>query len=364
MIKTTAIKHQGQPYLSVVWDTGRRCNYDCTYCEATRHNNYSTPKPFEEFKETFDFIRAWADLYNTRRKNPTPISISFTGGEPTANPNFWKLIDYIKSTPDQYFLSLTTNGAWGKKSSKTIIENFGGVTISYHAEADKKLKDNVIRNIQELAKTDINLQVNVMLHVDYWDETLEVYQSLKAQGIVCNPRPIGDGNIVRKGWFVDSDGTNRRTSHEYTIEQQTWFWSEMGVSEIPTNAAEGNQLGRKCCANIPLEGKVDNKWQPIKLIDTNFKDWYCMVDWFFLYIDQETQDVYHHQTCKAFYEKTKGPIGNLQNSEKMLTDLKERLSQKIVPSIICPNSRCGCGMCVPKAQTIEDFNLLQEAIIL
>jgi MoaA/NifB/PqqE/SkfB family radical SAM enzyme len=364
MIKTSAIKTTNIPTLSVVWDTGRRCNYDCSYCEATRHNNFSKPKPFEEFKKTFDFIKDWAGIYNLRRKNPSNPGISFTGGEPTANPNFWKLIDYIRSFPEHYYLSLTTNGAWDKKYSKKIIENFGGVTVSYHAEADETLKKNVIRNIKELAQSTINLQVNVMLHVDYWDETVQVYKDLKEQGIICNLRPIGDGSIVRKGWFIDTDGRNRRTSHEYTIEQQTWFWKEMGLKEIPTNVSEGNQLGRKCCGNIPLEGKVDGNWQPIKLIDTHFKNWHCMVDWFFLYIDQETQNVYHHQTCKAFYDNTTGPIGNLTNSDQILSELKERLSEPVIKSIVCPNTRCGCGMCVPKAQTLEDFKILQESIIL
>jgi MoaA/NifB/PqqE/SkfB family radical SAM enzyme len=363
MIKTSAIRNVNKSNISVVWDTGRRCNYDCTYCEATRHNNYSKPKPFEEFKNTFDFIREWESAYNSKRKNPRLSDISFTGGEPTANPNFWQLIDYIRSFPENRYLSLTTNGAWSKKYSKKIIENFGGVTVSYHAEADKSLKDSVIQNILELSKTNITLQVNVMLHVDHWEETVQVYNMLKQKGIVCNPRPIGDGGIVRKGWFIDSDGTNRRTSHEYSIEQQKWFWNEMGIAEIPLNAAEGNQLGRKCCANIPLEGKVDGQWRPIRLIDTHFKDWYCMVDWFFLYIDQETQDVYHHQTCKAFYENTTGPIGNLKDSGKMLDQLKNRLSLKEIPYIVCPNNRCGCGMCVPKSQSFEDFRLLQESII-
>jgi hypothetical protein len=87
-----------------------------------------------------------------------------------------------------------------------------------------------------------------------------------------------------------------------------------------------------------------------------------MVDWFFLYIDQETGDVFHHQTCKAFYEKTTGPIGNLSNSQEMLDGLAARLSRKEIVPIICPNKRCGCGMCVPKAQSIDDFKLLTQGI--
>ena len=361
MIETTAIRNINDESLSIIWDTGRRCNYDCTYCEATRHNNHSQHKTLEEFKHTFNFIKQWHDEYNTRRRNPAMAFINFTGGEPTANPNFWKLVDYVKQYPD-YGLCLTTNGAWHKKYSKKIIENFKLVTVSYHAEAHPSLKENVIENIIELFNNGMKLQVNVMLHVDYWDETVAVYKDLKSRGINCHPRPIGDGNIVRKGWFVDSDGTNRRTSHEYSIEQQQWFWNEMGIEKTTTDPAEGGQLGRACCGSKALEGKVNGQWQTVKLVNTQFEDWYCLVDWFFLYIDQETGNVFHHQTCKAFFEKTSGPIGNLDNANKMILDLKQRLSKKEITPIICPNKRCGCGMCVPKAKDFEDFKKLQQEI--
>lgn len=362
MIKTTAIRNINNEMFSVIWDTGRRCNYDCTYCEATRHNNTSPHKPLDEFVDTFKFIKRWHNTYNSRRLNSTGMYINFTGGEPTANPNFWNLVDYIKQQPGSCTLGLTTNGAWAKKYSAKIIKDFNSVTVSYHAEAHVSLKENVIENIIELSKSNINLQVNVMLHVDYWDETVAVYNDLKSKGIKCAPRPIGDGSIVRKGWFIDSDGTNRRTSHEYSIEQQQWFLNEMGISELPTGAAEGNQLGRACCGGRPLEGKVKEQWQPIKLVNTEFEDWYCMVDWFFLYIDQETGNVFHHQTCKAFYEKTTGPIGNLSDTNKMLDDLNIRLSKKDIVPIICPNRRCGCGMCVPKAKSIDDFKIMQQGL--
>jgi len=363
LIKTTAIKNLNEnEAFSIIWDTGRRCNYDCSYCEATRHNNFSKHKPLEEFKQTFDFINEWHSLYNARRKTSTGVYINFTGGEPTANPNFWDLVDYIKQQTGTYRLGLTTNGAWSKKYSNKIVENFESVTVSYHAEAHDSLKQNVIDNILMLAETSIRLQVNVMLHVDYWDETVQVYNDLKGRGIKCAPRPIGDGNIVRKGWFIDSDGTNRRTSHEYTVEQQQWFWNEMGVKEAPKEVAEGDQMGRACCGGRSLAGKVDGLWQPIKLVQTKFEDWYCLVDWFFLSIDQETGEVYHHQTCKAFFEKTRGAIGNLSNTQAMLDGLKSRLSQKEVTPIICPNKRCGCGMCVPKAESLEDFKIMQQGL--
>jgi hypothetical protein len=87
-----------------------------------------------------------------------------------------------------------------------------------------------------------------------------------------------------------------------------------------------------------------------------------MVNWFFLYIDQETNNVYHHQTCKATYDGAPGPIGSLDDTEKMFDELKIYL--KNPTPIVCPNQRCGCGMCIPKAKNLEDFTVLKESIII
>ena len=361
MINTTAIRTVNKDGFSVIWDTGRRCNYDCTYCEATRHDNHSIHKSLEEYKETFKFIDQWVTMYDHHKLYKTSTNINFTGGEPTANPNFWELIDHIKQHNSSYKLSLTTNGAWGEIYCQKVLDNFDGVTISYHAEADQKQKDRVLNNIILLSKTNIWLQVNVMLHVDYWDETVRVYEKLKSLGINCKPRPIGDGNVVRKGWFVDTDGTNRRTSHTYSAEQQAWFFNAVGIDKTSESSEEGNQIGRSCCGSRLLEGKVNSEWKPITFINTNFKNWYCMVNWFFLYIDQETNLVYHHQTCKATHNGAPGPIGLLDNTEELLSNLKTYLANP--EPIVCPNQRCGCGMCIPKAESLEDFTVLKESII-
>jgi len=222
MIKTTAINSLKKDPMMVTWDIGRRCNFDCTYCESTRHDIVSPYTPFEELKNTFEFIKNWTTIYNTHRKDKLKLILILPGGEPTIKPRFFgKLIEYIRADSEPYFLSLTTNGSWGKKYSEKIINNFNGVTISYHAEASENYKKRTINNILELSKTDLWLQVNVMLHVDHWQETTDVCDLLKENNIRYNPRPIGDGNQDRTGWFTDNDGSKRRTSHTYKTEQKS-----------------------------------------------------------------------------------------------------------------------------------------------
>ena len=207
----------------------------------------------------------------------------------------------------------------------------------------------------------MRMQVNVMLHTDYWEDTVNTYEALKALGIKVNPRPIGDGGVERTGWFVDADGTNRRTSHPYTQEQQQWFFNEMGLTGTVEEIRQGTQMGRACCGGRCLQGKVEGEWQEVKLVNTEFKDWNCMVDWYFLHIDQHTGEVYHHQTCQALPDKQRGAIGNLKDSDQLLAELEERL--KNPKPIVCPNLRCGCGMCIPKAKDANDFDQLWQSIV-
>jgi hypothetical protein len=121
---------------------------------------------------------------------------------------------------------------------------------------------------------------------------------------------------------------------------------------------EGAQLGRVCCGGRCMEGKVDNGWQPVNLIDTNFKDWYCSVNKYFLHIDNETELVYHHQTCQAKFEKGRGSIGSLTDTESIYKYVEQNKNN----TIICPNLRCGCGMCVPKAEDKNEYDSLMRSI--
>jgi len=340
--------------MMVTWDLGRRCNLDCTYCSASRHNNYSKPASLDSLLSTFDFIKKYTEIYNSKRKYHLTTNIDFTGGEPTVNPNFWDLVKEIKLSDKSFGLGLTSNGTWPEKDIEKIVDYIKGITVSWHAEADVKIKKRVLHNILKLKENNIWLQVNVMLHSNYFEEALKVCDFLEENDIKFNPVPIGDGTIERSGWFIDEDGKSRRTSHTYSEEQQKWFFEKMKISaEMASVMKEGCELGRKCCGGRCLVGKIEDQWQNITLVENKFENWKCMVNWFFLHIDQETGLIYHHQTCQATHGKKTGSIGKLDESHVVLTDLKNRLDSP--DPIICPNKRCGCGMCVPKAKENSDF---------
>ena len=53
----------------ITWDLGRRCNYDCTYCPVTRHDNFS---PHTNIKVLKDAVDALSEIGK-------PVRLSFTG---------------------------------------------------------------------------------------------------------------------------------------------------------------------------------------------------------------------------------------------------------------------------------------------
>ena len=339
-----------EPFV-ITWDLGRRCNYDCSYCPPHRHDNFSPHFSLEELKSTAEFLFEYIDLISTYRKSKE-FCISFTGGEPTVNPNFIKFSLYlIEKYQEKYkdkfslFLDLTTNGSISKKIVNFVIENFNHVTVSYHPEANDILKKQVIDNIRFFNFSKIKIKVNVMFHVDYFSECIELCQTFDLENIKYVPRIIGET-------------TNSKYSHidRYTKSQKEWFENYWGLKM--------NQNIRPCCGNRTMGLCGSNGTVESKVVNSReFKDWYCSVNWYFLHIDQQLDAVYTHQTCQATFNKIRGPIGKISKWEDIISDLKYKIDSKNVPIIVCPNKICGCGLCTPKSKTIDILQNSMESVL-
>ena len=73
-----------------------------------------------------------------------------------------------------------------------------------------------------------------------------------------------------------------------------------------------------------------------------------MINWYFLYIHQEIDQVWHHQTCQVNMEGDLGPITSISDWETYNNKLEAQM-QSGIPYIRCPKTHCGCGLCVPKS---------------
>lgn len=119
----------------------------------------------------------------------------------------------------------------------------------------------------------------------------------------------------------------------------------------------GLKIGRPCCGSRTMCLYSEGESKKSKFVDfREFKGWHCSVNWFFMHIEQQTDSVFHHQTCQAQFGQTRGPIGKLSEGKKILDDLRHNLKNKSMPTIICPKHTCGCGLCAPKSIDKQKYN--------
>ena len=362
----------------VTWDLGRRCNYDCTYCPTTRHDNFSPHATLEQLTRNADFLFEYVDLYMQYRDFKF-ASISFTGGEPTVNPKFIEFVQYLKNEYDNKYknrwkanFALTSNGAMSEKMANAVMENMKHITVSYHAESDQKLKDQVRQRILQFKENEIakqgncSISVNVMFHAEYFDECKELCEFLDEHKVRYSPRVIGE-----------EPNSSESFAHKYNEEQLDYmrnFWKirnqnlnvERETSDQLSAAGKktsetktlGMAIGRPCCGQRQMCLSNQGQSRMATFVDLReFKGWHCSVNWFFLHIEQQTDKVFHHQTCQAKFDGTRGHIGRLGRggAKIILDDLKNKLETKTMPTIICPRHVCGCGLCSPKSKYKENY---------
>ena len=358
----------------VTWDTGRRCNYDCSYCPVTRHDNFSKHATLDELKANTDFLYEYIDLHMKYRDFKF-ASISFTGGEPTVNPNFIPFIQYLKKEYEAKYsnswkanFALTSNGAMGEKMATKVMENMRHITVSYHAESNEKLKkqvrDRLLQFHTQGPDYGLTLSVNVMFHAELFDECKSLCEFLDEHKIKYVPRIIGEER--------DSKPT---FAHKYNDEQLDYmknFWKnknaklndDVEAAKVLSAAGEkttekkklGMTVGRPCCGSREMCLSNKGVSRNATFVDLReFKGWQCSVNWFFLHLEQQTDSVFHHQTCQARFDGTRGPIGKISEGKKIIKNLRKQLKAKTMPTITCPRHTCGCGLCAPKSKYKENY---------
>ena len=360
------INHTRKEDFSVVWDLGRRCTYACTYCLDHRSNKTSPFVGLEELKKTLDGVVEYGQLMQQYRSYDLPIDLAFTGGEPTAHPDFFDFLIYAKEKYPFIRTNLTTNGCYTKRKAELVMKTCHSTTVSYHAEATEQEKKLVIDNIKLMYEKNYNFRINVMFHKDYWRECERLCNWLQKRNIRHTARPIGDSGNPKD----IEDGS----AHLYSKKQLDYFANQWERKKPKNNspkkdvmnmATRGrraeNAIGRPCCNGKCLSMKMGDKWESgFRVPSTNFNGWHCMVNWYFLYINSELDAVYHHQTCQVNLDGEVGPIGKASEFDTIIQSLRKKLRSGKMPVIRCPKFHCGCGLCAPKALHEKDATEIFE----
>lgn len=295
---TSAWPHQDQ--IKVEWNLGKRCNYDCSYCPDSIHDNYSPHTDINILERTVDRL---VELGK-------PLRISLTGGEPAVHPDIEDLFDYFKRK-SIFWVNLTTNGT---RPAKWYLDHemfFNHLVFSLHFEHDWQ---RVLRTINEFYDaTERDFFVNVMAHHDYMKDVRFVVERLKDVGIKYAVRRIrwteGDHNIFDDMRYDGKD-------LEWLIAQDATAMPNVSVDD--EYVVHANDI--------------------IKKKQNQFKGWTCnagieslMINW-----DGEV----HRATCRVG-----GSLGNIYDGTFVLP----------INPVICTRDWCTCAADIPLTK-INDQN--------
>lgn len=181
---TSSWPHQDQ--VKIEWNLGKRCNYDCSYCPAAIHDNFS---PHTDI----NILEAAVDRLSEIGR---PLRISLTGGEPCVHPDIEDFLEYLKRK-DVFWVNMTTNGTRPASWYLGMEMFWNHMIFSLHFEYDWQ---RVLRTInQYYDETEREFHVHVMAHHDHMDSVRKVVKEFESKGINYALRRIrwteGDHNV-------------------------------------------------------------------------------------------------------------------------------------------------------------------------
>lgn len=298
MYKITSVwPHQDQ--LKIEWNLGKRCNYDCTYCPSSIHDNYSPHTDINILESTVD------QLFKLNK----PLRISLTGGEPCVHPDIEDLLDYMKRK-NVFWINLTTNGTRGYRWYLDNEMFFNHLVFSLHFEQEyTRIVDTILKYYDETEK---DFFVNIMAHHNYIPQVKSVVKKFNELGIKYAIRRIrwteGDHNV-----FDDL---------RYNGQDLEWILSNDATAK-PNCRVDDNQIIH---ANDVIKKHLNQ-----------FKGWSCnagieslMINW-----DGEV----HRATCRVG-----GSLGNIYNGTFVLPN----------DPIICTRDFCTCAADIPLTKIKND----------
>ncbi len=286
-----------QESIKVEWNLGKRCNYDCSYCPSSIHDNTSPHTDIEVLKATVDKLASIGK----------PIRLSFTGGEPTVHPKFRELVQYARHLGVTW-ISVTTNGTLPFEFYASLpVDQY---VFSIHFEYDWM---RVVRTVQDLAEhTKIKLMGQIMAHHDMMPMVKAVRQVLNNDQIP---------NTVRRIRWTQGDH-DLFDDMRYHPDDLIWIREQDAT-------VQGN-----CVLHEDSREHIMHANDVIKLHLNKYKDWTCYAGIESLMINWDG-DV-HRATCRVG-----GSLGNIYQGTF------------IVPSdpVSCTRDWCTCAADIPLTKT-------------
>jgi pyruvate-formate lyase-activating enzyme len=354
------------PSFLLDWELTKLCNLDCSYCASGIdgcHDNTTSHPPLDECLRTIDFMYKYVDEY-TKYKKPSQrkVVLNVYGGESLFHPNIVEILEACKEKYQQYkdnwylTITCTTNGIVGKNQWARIVPLVDVFTVSYHSENLPKQKQQYQDNVLYLKEQSKRFKCVIMMHnnIEYFEDGQSMIEFCQTHNIQYVAKPLDNTGPewtytepqfqVLKNFWVSQSSTLNRVDYKKTID---------AVGN--TDQVHSINEGRPCCGGRKLSLNGDLKSFVTFVPKQGFEGWSCSVNWFFLFVQQLTGNVYTNKDCRMSTSGIVEPLGNLKDSDQIINTLHKQLETGTMPIIQCKKQICLCGICAPKAETKEDF---------
>jgi len=207
----------------ILWDITRRCNYDCSYCWPSIHNNTEKHHSTDKIMETIDIaVNSWA--------NKEEIRWNFGGGEPTMHPDFLDILKKLNSM--KQWVLVTTNGARSQKYFSELVQYCNSINMSAHFKSMDQFRGNEQRFIDnchtiikhhKTVNKDHWLEIKLMTPPGLLDRAQQFRDKIVDLGLNelgANGRQIGAISLVPIRDITDSSQLVDYSSNEIRYFQQ------------------------------------------------------------------------------------------------------------------------------------------------
>lgn len=166
---------------TIIWDIGRRCNYDCSYCYPDAHNSYEAHKTIGSLRHAIDGLHEWWLC-------EWPGHFVVTGGEPTLNPAYLDFVKYIRQKRVGNTVHTTTNGSRDSRFYSELMLH-SGIDFSGHMDS--------LQNPRTYARFVENVAACVQVKLDMGvDDVLKVRLMLKPGTLELVRRLVADIHAI------------------------------------------------------------------------------------------------------------------------------------------------------------------------
>ena len=283
-----------QDSVKIEWNLGKRCNYDCSYCPASIHDNTSPHTGIDLIKTTIDKLSSLGK----------PVRLSFTGGEPCVHPKFQEIVKYAKFK-GIHWISVTTNGTLPYEFYASL--SVDQIVFSLHLEYDWRRVFNTVESVHDLTK--IKVIAQIMAHHEHMPAVMQLRAKCLLAKIPSTIRRIrwteGDHNLFDDMRYHPDD-------YKFIID------NESTVSPNTVIVYKNKQEVFKHSNDI------------IKEHLNQFKDWTCYAGLESLMINWDGE--VHRATCRVG-----GSLGNIyQETFEVPKD-----------TVTCTRDWCTCSADIP-----------------